>query len=293
MSAEGALDDPAIFARAIAAADDERRTLLAKIKQAKGLHEEKRAGTRQLSDEEKAVVTGRKEDKARLAKLPTILPPPPLSAAVPLPPPPAHSGGANATASMPTPSHLPSAPLDLAEQYLALVRVHPPPGGHDAVVTHTVFHVRRLARALLTEYELMDTLKSCTSVDACARVVERCREYADGHVAFDPAAEAARRVAEESAARRAANAARRAEFVARMTARARAEGRAADWYMRSGREPPTEADLAKAKRMADPKALTKWWRGSFGQHCQGYYVGGACPHLADARGCGFLHGEEV
>ena len=33
------------------------------------------------------------------------------------------------------------------------------------------------------------------------------------------------------------------------------------------------------------------WRARFGQHCHGWYLDGACPHLADARGCGFLHGD--
>ena len=95
-------------------------------------------------------------------------------------------------------------------------------------------------------------------------------------------------------ARRVANAARRAEFVERMAARARREGRPDDWYLRKGREPPSAADIVTARRMGldDKAAQARWWKERFGQHCLGHHVNGACPHLADERGCGFLHGDQ-
>ena len=162
----------------------------------------------------------------------------------------------------------------------------------QALLTHLVFHVRRLLRTALAQFELLPALEACTSVDSARDVVRRCRAYSLGELPFVEGAEAARRAADEREARRAANAARRAEFVERMVGKARKEGRADDWYLQVGREPPTAADVLKAQRMADKKAQAGWWRQQFGQHCQGHYVDGVCPHLADSRGCGFLHGGE-
>ena len=278
MSAEGALDDPAIFGRAIAAAHEERRQLKKQIRSAKAMRAEKRSTGRKLSPEEKALLAGRKAARARLLQLNQL----PTSDGGSD----GESGGSSAT--------IPSSPLDLAEQYLELVRAHPPPGGRDALMTHTIFHLRRLARALLTKYELLPSLMACTSLEAAADVVCRCRAYESGELTFEPGAEAERKVLEDGEARAAANSARRAEFVERMTAKARKDGKPDDFYLRVGREPPTAADVAAARRIGekDSKALTRWWRERFGQHCQGFYLDGACPHLADARGCGFLHAEQ-
>ena len=149
MSAEGALDDPAIFARAAARARRERRQLRRLVSRAKALRAE-RANGRRLTPEERAVVAGRKPARERLRRLPRL----PKVAAV---------------AADGTP--WPSAPLDLAEQYLELARLHPPPGGAEAAITHGIFHVRRLLRALMTQYELLPTLKACTSMCALCRAL--------------------------------------------------------------------------------------------------------------------------
>ena len=78
----------------------------------------------------------------------------------------------------------PSGQFDLAEQYVALVEKHPPPGGADALLSHAVFHLRRLCRTPLTEFELLAGLKACTSLAQCADVIKRCRAYAEGTLAF-------------------------------------------------------------------------------------------------------------
>ena len=187
MTAEGALDDPAIFAKAIAHVHAERARLTAEVKQAKALKAAKRGG-RQLSNEEKAMVKGRKETKARLERMHELRPPPPLSSAVPMPPPPPASAAASTSTS--SAEHAGAASpaagqFDLAEQYIALVEMHPPPGGNDALLSHAIFHLRRLCRTPLTEFDLLASLKACTSLKACAGVIKRCRAYAEGAMAFD------------------------------------------------------------------------------------------------------------
>ena len=69
MTAEGALDDPAIFAKAVAHVDAERVRLKAEVKQGKALKVAKRDEGRKLTKEENAALRSRKEAKARLKQL--------------------------------------------------------------------------------------------------------------------------------------------------------------------------------------------------------------------------------
>ena len=195
MTAEGALDDPAIFGKAIAHARSERARLKAEVKAAKALRAARRDDGRVLTAEETALVKRRKLAKARLKQLPELRPPPPLSSAVPMPPPqhanaagaaapaPATAAGGDADAAAPPPPPPPSAPFDLAEQYIALVERHPPPGGDEALLSHAIFHLRRLCRTPLTEFSLLAELRACTSLAACAAVLRRCRAHAEGTLA--------------------------------------------------------------------------------------------------------------
>ena len=178
MSAEGALDDPAIFAKAIAHVNTERARLAGAVSQGRTLKKAKHEQGRTLSEDEKAIAKGRKAARARLAELPVLQPPPPLSSAVPMPPP-REDGVVAGISTPPQPG-----PFDLAEQYIALVEKYPPPGGEDALLSHAIFHLRRLCRTPLTEFELLAALKACTSLQACAGVIKRCRAYADGTLAF-------------------------------------------------------------------------------------------------------------
>jgi tRNA-dihydrouridine synthase 1 len=279
MSAEGALDDPTIFQRASEELRGEREELRRAVKRAKALKVEKRASGRKLDAQERALVKGRRAAKERLRSLPPSLD---------------LVGSASSSAS----AAWSSEPLDLALQYLDLVALHPPPpasdrpGDKDALMRHTIFHVRRLCRDLLTRYELLEPLKVCTSLDGVRELLGRCREYAEGRREFVEGVEAVELERTALAARKAANSARRAEYVERMLSRARKEGLADErFYLRQGEAPPSHADLEHARRMGKD-AQARWWRERFGQHCQGHHIDGVCPHLHDSRGCGFLHGGD-
>jgi len=132
--------------------------------------------------EEEVLVKGRKAGKRRLKRLPELTLPPPLSSAVPMPPANNAVADASATAADPPP---PTGPFDLAAQYVALVEKHPPPGGPEALLAHSIFHLRRLCRDPLTKHNLLAGLKACTSLAECAEVIKRCRAYAEGTVAFE------------------------------------------------------------------------------------------------------------
>jgi len=143
MTAEGALDDPAIFAKAIAHAHAERSRLAAERRRAKALKAQRRDG-RHLTEEEAAVVRGRKAAKATLAQIKAI------SSALP-----------------PPPSAAPPPPFALAEQYIGLVEEHPPPGGAAALLSHAVFHLRRLCRTPPSQSDPWDCRQDCDDALAC------------------------------------------------------------------------------------------------------------------------------
>ncbi len=276
MSAEAALDDPAIFARAIETAAARRRKLKKAVKRGKAAA---------ASGEETDALDGVAAAREQLRALPRFEADPPPAAR-------ADSADDSAGRAPPAPAYG-REPLDLAEQYLDLLSAHPA----DTVPLPScreppyVFHVRRLCRKLLASFELTDRLTRCASVHEARHVVARCREYAEGARPFVQGAEAAEASEADRTARRAANAARRAEFVARMHAKAQKAGKPDDFYLRDGLAPPTPAQVAEARRMGRDERL-RFWRQRFGQHCQGHYLEDKCPHLGDARGCGFLHGDE-
>ena len=183
MVAEGALDDPAIFSKAAAHVHAERTRLTAELTRAKALKVAKREQGLQLSEEEKATVKGRKDAKACLRQLSALRLPPPRSSTDPTPPSlpgavaPASDAAADTHAAPPPPSQ-----FELADEYVALLEKHPPPGGEDALLSHATFHLRRICRTPLTEFDLLAELKACTSLDACAGVVKKCRAYAEGAI---------------------------------------------------------------------------------------------------------------
>ena len=278
MSAEGALDDPAIFGRAIVHVAAERKHLKKAIRMTKAERRELRVVSKTTRGPEvraalkrckEVLVESRREERA----LP-MLPPPPSKPKL----------RSSVDGLLPS-VHPQSAPLDLCDQYLDLVEAHP------ADMTHIIFHVRRIAKQLLTQYELLPILVECSSLDEARMVVRRCREYAEGLRTWLPGAEARAWNEEKRRKRRAANAKRRAEWLERMVAKARKEGKPDGHYTSNGKEPPTQQDVLALQTLG-AKEQTMQWRSRFGQHCQGWYLNGACPHLADERGCGFLHGDD-
>jgi hypothetical protein len=202
--------------------------------------------------------------------------------------------------------------LDLAEEYLALVASHPAP------LVCVTFHLRRICRAELTKYELLEPLLASRSVSGAGRVMARCRQLCEGRgepfvpggpafvadppealaveaalqawpgMSQDQAVAAARRVAAEASSRK------RRAWEERMVKRARQEGRADEaYYLKAGLAPPTEPEVARVRGMGR-EAQAEWWRANFGRHCRERYVDGRCPWELDRRGCGYLHpGEGV
>lgn len=80
----------------------------------------------------------------------------------------------------PEPKHKPD-PLTLALEYLDLAEAHP------VKIKTVVFHVRRMIRDQLVEYQLLDDCVGAAALQEVRAVVERARAYqASGDFRFDP-----------------------------------------------------------------------------------------------------------
>jgi len=277
MSAEGALDDPAIFARASVAGAAERAKLELHLRRAKKLKAKFRRGAT-LTHEESELVARRKDLKASLSNLPS-LPPLPSDASMA-----AKGASAGATA--------PPTRLELAFEYLSLVATYPAP------LTCVTFHLRRMAKRELAATGMLAALLASPTLDAAADVMRRCRDAlatttleeleSRGAAIVDAAPVESAAATADRAAAAAASAAKRERFVQRMRAKALREGRDAEWYLRQGRRAPTVVELEQARHLKEGERKG-WWQQRFGQHCLEFHLEGACPWERDARGCGFLH----
>ena len=280
MSAEAALDDAALFGRAARRRGRRRRRL--RRRRTRRRSSARRGGGRTLSADERRAVAAGKAARAELRAMPAF----------------AKRGGA--ATSRRDGAARPRRPVPCAR------------GGAPAARRHhlVTFHLRRLCRDLLTQYELLTPLLAATTLAGAARVVARCRS---SPTAARPLWPAGRRLwpsrrrrrrctprslatgltpAEAEAAARAAAAAasarKRTSFEERMVKRARAEGLADDQtYVRAGLTPPSAADVAAARAMGAAEQRT-WWAARFGRHCREAHIDGRCPWELDPRGCGYL-----
>ncbi|KAL1527221.1 hypothetical protein AB1Y20_015898 [Prymnesium parvum] len=289
MTAEGALDDPSIFHAAARAAQAERKRLRAAKREARRLQEECRRAGGESAIHTKAL----REAKAALRALPVIEA--------------AGSGASDDREAAAAGGR--GAALRLAFEYLALAEAYPPP------INCVVFHVRRMCKPMLLQYELLAPLLAAATTKGVERVLRRAAELEEGRAVFTPGqrfvadppeelalaaamaaypslspaeAEAAARAASRAASER-----KRRKFEERMAKKARAEGKPESHYLREGLAPPPREAIMRLRDLpAEERAAT--WKQSFGRHCFECYMDGRCPWELDARGCGFLHpGDDV
>ena len=303
MSAEGALDDPAIFARAAEIVEARRAKLLRKEAKAEALKAKAKAagaaaaatdggGSDALSAKQQRKVGRLGKLRAELKSLPAFdLPAATLEAR-------------RAWA----PRLPPSSPFALADQYFALAKTYTVP------MTCLTFHLRRILKPQLTAHGMIEALVGSrnlvevrTHLDECRRL---CREAGD-EVAEDslPPSQIAAAAAAAAAGGGGGGAPtdgaataltpsqkKRNHFVERMKRKAQREGKPEGHYLTEGLVPPSADDIKHAIGLdgagGHRSERHSWWRARFGQHCIAHYVDLHCAAHASEEGCGFLHGDD-
>ena len=242
MSAEGALDDPAIFGRAAAEAAQRKRKLRKRI-DALGEGGGGAGGADPTAAKRSTLLksvdpTAAKKSAKRLKRLKREL------AALPKLPKVAAAAGSSTSGG-----GLPTRP-QLALEYLALCEKHGVLSGGPSDVPCARFHVRRICRDALAETRLLPRLEAASSLAQLGAIVRACVAHAEGGVVALEDAEAIEALGWRAECER-RNRDKRKEFEARMARKARREGKPDDTYFRAGRVPPTDLQVAQLRAMPE------------------------------------------
>ena len=269
MSAEGILDDPALFwptkaeAAGGAAPDesDEAREVRRLRKKLRQIDQLEAKGS--LTEQEQAKVAQRAAVRKKLKLCKKNL----EERATP-----------SESATLGAPSPKPS-PLVLASEYLELAEQCSVP------MRTVVFHTRRIAKQALTQFQLMAEILEATDLPSVRKLVKQCIDY-EAH-GYTPDPDKARREREALELKKWREETRK-RYEERMTRKAVRAGLPKDHYLSQGAEVPT-ADSLRELRAMQPAAAWEQWKARHGQHCWALHMqDGGCPR---ARTCAFLHAD--
>eukprot|EP00605_Chrysophyceae_sp_TOSAG23-4_P003006 GSChrysophyteH1.ASY1.ANO1.3311.1 assembled CDS len=173
--------------------------------------------------------------------------------------------------------------LELALEYLSLVDKYP------VKMKSVVFHIRRIARDELNDYQLMEELCACDSVEKMREILLQCKQYQeDGSYQYDPEKELRAKKALE---KRKHEEGKRKRYEARMTRKAKREGKDPSFYLSIGAENPTLERLRYLKTLSQEEAFAAW-KDRHSQHCFDYHFN-AKERCKRDRTCAFLHADPV
>ena len=166
----------------------------------------------------------------------------------------------------------------LALEYIQLARQYP------ATLRTVIFHTRRILKTELTSYQLMEECLSCKSIDAVQLLVQKIHHYKENPGSFQFDVEKAKK---EKAAleRKKQEEGKRKNFEARMIRKAKREGKDLEFYLRQGAAVPTLETIKELKKLGREEQMKLWKDREHSQHCLAFHLGD-CPR---GRGCAFLH----
>jgi tRNA-dihydrouridine synthase 1 len=169
--------------------------------------------------------------------------------------------------------------IALAKEYLQLVRRYP-------IKSRTIaFHTRRILRDGLTKFQLMEECVACQSVDEVQAVVKRLEQYTKSPETFVFDKNKSARQKEALEAKKREEGKRRA-FEGRMMRKAKREGKTdLQHYLRIGAEVPTLETIQRLRKQTKEEQLALWKR-DHSQHCMDHHLTDSCKR---AKGCSFLH----
>lgn len=168
--------------------------------------------------------------------------------------------------------------VNLANEYLDLVRLYP------IAIRTVVFHIRRMLRDELTKYQLMDECVAAPTLEDVQRIVNQVQSYQRNPSSFQYDKEKAIRE-KEALAKKKHEEGKRKRFEERMIRKAKREGKTdLDFYLRVGALVPSKTVVAKLKTLSRDDQLAEW-KKYHSQHCMAYHLS-TCQR---DRGCAFLH----
>ena len=172
--------------------------------------------------------------------------------------------------------------IDLATEYLSLAQTYP------TVIRTVVFHTRRMLKEPLNRFQLMSECIACTSIGEVKTVLEKIKKYEKDPFSFKFDKEK-EKLEKEALKRKKEEEGKRKRYEERMVRKAKREGRTDDveYYLRQGSTVPTKEVIKCLRVLPKREQLERWKVGNHSQHCLAYHLeeGGCKRH----RGCAFLH----
>ncbi|KAL7564429.1 hypothetical protein ACA910_002744 [Epithemia clementina (nom. ined.)] len=174
--------------------------------------------------------------------------------------------------------------LVLAQEYLELATIYP------VKMRSVIFHVRRMLKALLDQYQLMEECLSASSIVDIFSTLNKIRQYRENPEMFVFDKAKAQRD-KEALERKRLEEGKRKAYEARMLRKAKREGKKDPLhYLHIGAELPSNAIIANLKSIPRAQALEKWME-KHSQHCFAFHL--EPQGCRRGRACAFLHVEVV
>ena len=170
--------------------------------------------------------------------------------------------------------------LNLCKEYLSLATRYP------VKIRSVIFHIRRMIKDTLVQYQLLEQCLACRSVSEVKNVIQRIEGYQANPDSFVFDQKKAQQE-KDALERKRAEEGKRKAYEARMMRKAKREGKKdLMHYLRIGAEVPTSKTVKKLKKLPRQEAMAIW-KEKHSQHCLAFHIDeGGCKR---GRGCAFLH----
>lgn len=170
--------------------------------------------------------------------------------------------------------------VQMAMEYLRFARHYP------ATMRTVIFHTRRIIKTELGTYQLMEECLGCSTIQDLETVVKKIQGYTSDPESFrfdklkaQKDKEALERKRDEEGKRKA--------YEARMLRKAKREGKDVEYYLRQGAVVPTATTVKELAMLSKEDQLRLWKDREHSQHCMLFHLSGGNCHRG--RGCAFLH----
>jgi hypothetical protein len=169
--------------------------------------------------------------------------------------------------------------LQLAMEYADLATTFPVP------IRSVIFHVRRMLKDMLTQYQMLEECLSCETMDQMRGILGKLEGYRANPATF--VHDNARAKQEKDALeRKKLEEGKRKAYEARMIRKAKREGKTdLHCYLNIGSELPTADELEQFQKLPRDQVLAVWKKRHL-QHCLSFHLDGCCKR---GLACAFLH----
>jgi tRNA-dihydrouridine synthase 1 len=168
----------------------------------------------------------------------------------------------------------------MAGEYLTLAQRFPTP------MRTAIFHTRRILKEELPKFQLMEECLSCSTIKGLMKIVQKIRWYQQHPDKFEFDTEKSKRDA-EALERKRFEEGKRKRYEMRMVRKAKREGKEdLEFYLRQGSAVPTAKTVEDLKKLTEEEQLKQWKDRNHSQHCMTFHMSGKCSR---DRMCAFLH----